>query len=78
MTLSEMKKGQKAVVTGFHETSDFDASLVFDQGIYEGAEIIVCNLAPLGKDPMAIEVNGSKLAVRRALASFIKVDLIRP
>ena len=32
----------------------------------------------LGNDPMAIEVNGSKLAVRRALASLIEVDIIFP
>ena len=78
MQLSKMKKGQKAVVVGFQESGEFDASLLFDQGIYEGAEIIVCNLAPLGNDPMAIEVNGSKLAVRRALASLIEVDIIFP
>ena len=32
MLLCEMKRGQKGIVVGFHETDDFDASLVFDRG----------------------------------------------
>ena len=68
MTLSQMKVGQKAVVVGFDENGNFDANLMFDHGIYEGAELLICNIPPFGKDPIALEVNGSKLALRKALA----------
>ena len=75
MTLNELKKGQKAIVVGFEASTELDPNMVFDQGIYEGAEIILCNISPFGRDPIAIEVNGSKLALRKALASMIKVDI---
>ena len=77
MTLAQLRTGQKARVVGFDNAGKFDQSLMFDQGIYEGAEVIVCNLAPFGSDPIAVEVNGSKLAIRKALAARIKIDLIK-
>ena len=76
MTLAQLKKGQKAVVKDFSLGENFDPALLFDQGIYEGAEVMVCNISPLGRDPIAIEVNGSKLAIRKDLASMINIDLI--
>ena len=76
MLLSQIKIGQKAIVVGFDKDPDFDLNHVLNHGIYEGAEILLCHVSPLGKDPIALEVNGSKLAIRKSLAEKIKIKLV--
>jgi ferrous iron transport protein A len=71
--LSELKRGQKAVIDSF---TDFDASLkLLEMGCIPGEEIEVVRIAPLG-DPMAIMVAGYLLSLRKDEAAVMKVKLI--
>jgi ferrous iron transport protein A len=71
--LSELKRGQKAVIDSF---TDYEASLkLLEMGCIPGEEIEVIRLAPLG-DPIAIMVAGYQLSLRKDEAAVMKVKLI--
>jgi ferrous iron transport protein A len=48
-------------------------SRLLELGFVEGAEITVLHEGPLGRDPMAVRVNGTTIALRRreAIAIFV-------
>ena len=69
-TLSELKKGQRAVIDSF---TDYDLSLkLLEMGCIPGEVIELSRIAPLG-DPIAISVSGYQLSLRKAEAATIKV-----
>ena len=71
--LSELKRGQRAIIESFN---DYEASLkLLEMGCIPGEEIEVVRIAPLG-DPMAIMVAGYQLSLRREEAAVMKVRLI--
>ena len=71
--LSELKRGQRAVIDSFTE---YETSLkLLEMGCIPGEEIEVIRIAPLG-DPMAIMVAGYQLSLRREEASVMKVKVI--
>ena len=71
--LSELKKGQEAVIDSF---TDYDLSLkLLEMGCIPGEVIHVTRIAPLG-DPMAIWVSGYQLSLRKDEAATIRVRLI--
>ena len=73
LLLSELQKGQKAVIDSF---SDYNISLkLLEMGCIPGEEVEISRVAPLG-DPIAINVAGYQLSLRKAEASVIKVHLI--
>jgi len=80
MTLSEMKSGQVAVVTGYGAEGDgvdnatarrYRAKLLA-LGLTKGAKVRFINQAPLG-DPIEIEVRGFHLSLRKDEAAVVKV-----
>jgi ferrous iron transport protein A len=73
MVLSELKKGQIAVIENFE---NLHLALKFMEiGLVPGAEVSVYSLAPLG-DPIAIEIEGSKISMRKKEAATVKIKLI--
>jgi ferrous iron transport protein A len=71
--LSELKRGQKAIIDSF---TDYEASLkLLEMGCIPGEEIEVIRMAPLG-DPIAILVAGYQLSLRKDEAAVMKVKLI--
>ena len=83
MTLSEMKPGQVAIITGYGASSDEEDSAssrryrakLLALGLTRGAKIRLVNEAPLG-DPIDIEVRGFHLSLRKDEASVLKVRLV--
>ena len=71
MTLAELKPGQRATI------ADFDAYVppikLLEQGCLPGNEVELVQIAPF-KDPIYINVNGSHLAIRKAVADQIEVQ----
>ncbi|MFM8241908.1 MAG: ferrous iron transport protein A [Crocinitomicaceae bacterium] len=51
------------------------SSKMAELGIIEGVELSVAFKAPFG-DPIAIELNGSLLSLRKNEASLVKIQLI--
>ena len=72
LRLSELPTGRKAVIKK-HEESDFQLTLL-EMGCVPGEAIWVEMIAPLG-DPMAIQIAGYYLSIRKKDADKIWVEL---
>lgn len=70
--LSELKKGQKAVINN-HEESEFQITLM-EMGCVPGEPVWIEMIAPMG-DPIAIQIAGYYLSIRREDAKSIWVDI---
>jgi len=46
-----------------------------EMGFGEGVEVEVLHRAPLGGDPVAVQVGGGVVAIRRAEARLVSLDL---
>ena len=69
-TLDSLAQGTCARVAGFAAGAGSAADRLLELGFDEGAEVETLHRAPLG-DPIAVRVNGSVVALRRALARLI-------
>lgn len=72
MVLAELKPGQSAVIESFSD--DLLALKLIEVGIVPGETIVFDSVAPFG-DPIAIEVSGIKIGLRKAEANTIKIRL---
>ncbi len=72
-TLLDLELGNKAVILEVLQSS-LSAKMA-EMGLIEGAELSVAFKAPFG-DPIAIELNGSLLSLRKKEASLVKIQLI--
>ncbi len=68
MRLSQLKPGNKGIVKDF---TDLEMSVkLMEMGCLPGEEVVVERIAPLG-DPIAINVAGYQLSLRKREASTI-------
>jgi ferrous iron transport protein A len=74
LRLSQLPAGQRAIIKS-HEESDFKLTLM-EMGCVPGEPIWVEMIAPMG-DPMAIQIAGYYLSIRKQDADKIWVDLVR-
>lgn len=69
-TLDHLKKGESAIIDSF---TDSELSLkLLEMGCLPGESISVKNIAPLG-DPIAVDVAGYVLGLRRSEAASVVV-----
>jgi ferrous iron transport protein A len=71
-TLDMLAPGAVARVAGFAPVDAGVADRLMELGFDEGAEVETLHRAPLG-DPIAVRVDGSVVALRRALARAVLV-----
>jgi Fe2+ transport system protein FeoA len=71
--LSQGKKGDRGQIIEFKPTSPEEVRLV-ELGFKVGAHYEIVEEAPLSKDPLVIEINGVRIAVRRFLLNQIGVS----
>ena len=71
-SLADLKKGQKAIVRSF--TNDNLSSKLIEMGCLPGETVKLANIAPFG-DPIAIEVSGYLLSLRKEEASTVIVKI---
>jgi ferrous iron transport protein A len=69
-TLDTLAPGASARVLGFAAVAADVADRLLELGFDEGAEVETLHRAPLG-DPIAVRVDGSVVALRRALARAV-------
>ncbi|MCD6016979.1 MAG: Fe2+ transport system protein [Bacteroidetes bacterium] len=72
-TLDTLTLGQTATIIDF--TDDFLSLKFIEMGCLPGEKIKLSNIAPLG-DPIAIEVSGYLLSLRKKEAATIVVKVI--
>ncbi len=74
ITVAQLKRGQRGIIKEF--TDDILPIKLLELGCLPGNEVELVQIAPL-KDPIYINVNGSHIAIRRAMASLIELDIIK-
>lgn len=76
--LGSLKKGDQALITqvGNAESSIELVERLLEIGILEGSRVEVVHEAPFGKDPIAVRVRGSLVALRRHEANAIEVEIL--
>ncbi len=73
VTVAQLKRGQKGIIKEFAE--DILPIKLLELGCLPGNEVELVQVAPL-KDPIYINVNGSHIAIRRAVAHQIELELV--
>ncbi len=73
ITLAALKKGQRATVTSVQESGL--KSKLMELGLIAQTEITVLFQAPFG-DPIAIDIQGFVLSLRKSEAALIEVEPI--
>lgn len=76
--LSELKINESAIVKSFRQTQKHDAShdiarRLMELGLLVGTPIKLVHEGPFGS-PIAIEVRGTVISLRREEASFIEIE----
>jgi len=74
MVLSELKIGQIANIVNLHDVEPVMRKRLLNFGFLPQAKIELLRSAPMG-DPLAIRCANSSIAIRKALASQITVEL---
>lgn len=69
--LSELSKGAKARILAF-DAADVEMALI-NLGVIPGAKCHLTNVSPFG-GPIAFDINGTKVAMRKQDASRVWVD----
>ena len=72
MTLSELKSGEMAEITGYTLGNAAYRAKLLALGLTHGVQIKIINVAPLG-DPFEIAVRGYHLSLRKDEVGVIKV-----
>ncbi|KRO87258.1 MAG: FeoA family protein [Bacteroidetes bacterium] len=73
MTLNDLKRGEKAIILNI--VTDLIPLKLIEMGCLPGNTIKLLQLAPF-KDPMYLDINGSRLAIRRETANHIIIKKI--
>ena len=63
--LSELKKGEKAIIEKIEVVGQAFRQRLFEMGITEGVIVKIKKIAPLG-DPVGVEIRGYELCVRKS------------
>jgi ferrous iron transport protein A len=74
VSLDSLPSGMRARVTGLAASSGDSAERLMELGFDIGAEVEALHRAPLG-DPIAVRVDGTVVALRRALARTVRVSM---
>lgn len=73
MTIADLNFGQKGVIKEFADA--LPPIKLIELGCLPGNQVELVQVAPL-KDPIYINVNGSHIAIRRAMAAKIELQII--
>lgn len=71
-TVDQLKKGDKAIITEID--SDTLPLKLLEMGCLPGNSVELLQIAPLG-DPMYLDINGARLAIRKETAKHISVEI---
>lgn len=72
--LGELHRGAHGVIVETAGPNDIRRRLL-EMGLLEGSRVEVVHEAPFGRDPIAVRVRGSLIALRRSEANYIEVEL---
>lgn len=73
-TLGKLKAGERARIIEVEAADEAMTRAFLEMGILEGSLIRVMHEAPIGRDPIAVQVRGALIALRRQEADFVRVE----
>ena len=73
--LSDLERGQKAIVLDFHNDNAALLRRLLDMGITKGVVVEIKKIAPLG-DPVDVCLRGYELCIRRSDMRSIDIKVI--
>jgi ferrous iron transport protein A len=82
LRLDECRKGAQVRIVDLQQQPLFGSQdervtlRLKELGFLPGAQLKIIGFGLLGSDPLAVQVNGTKFALRRAEAAKIRVELI--
>jgi ferrous iron transport protein A len=76
LSLDQLAVGQRGRIAGL-SGSDTLAQRLMEMGLFEGEEIEVIAIAPLG-DPLEVRLRDYRLSLRRSEAARIQVTVVSP
>lgn len=74
--LSDLKKGQTALVLALHSDNKALRRRLLDMGITKGVEVKIKKIAPLG-DPIDVELRGYELCIRLEDLKNIDIKVVK-
>jgi ferrous iron transport protein A len=74
LTLNDLKKGESGIIEDI--ITDYIPLKLIEMGCLPGNTIKLLQFAPF-KDPMYLDVNGTRLAIRRETANYIIIKKSR-
>ena len=74
MLLSDIKIGQKVRIKSISDHQDSSLERIIELGVIPGSELSLHFTGPVGKDPLAFEVNGGLVAISKYECRFIEVE----
>ncbi|RYZ87703.1 MAG: ferrous iron transport protein A [Proteobacteria bacterium] len=74
-TVDRLKKGEKAIILEID--SDSLPLKLLEMGCLPGNTVELLQVAPLG-DPIHLDINGARIAIRKETARFISVQITTP
>ena len=76
MKLSELRIGQNGIVIDINIPDKMVKKHLMEMGLIKGTKLKMVKIAPTG-DPICIEIRGYELAIRKAEARFVIVEVVR-
>ncbi len=73
-TLPQLRKGERARIHQLH-SDETTLRRLLALGVMEGAEVELLHTGLIGRDPLAVRVDDRTIALRRADAALIDVEL---
>ncbi|NDI35214.1 FeoA family protein [Chengkuizengella sediminis] len=73
MKLTELKQGDKAIITDLSKVNHLVQQRLIDMGMIEGAQVVTKRSMPFG-GPLFLESHGQNISIRRNEASRIRVE----
>lgn len=82
-SLDTIAVGVPCIVSGFddskwHENADAAALALrlMEMGLHEGVQVTKVHAAPISRDPVAVDIGGQLIALRRAEADAVYVKAV--
>jgi len=76
MTLRDLDKNIPARVTGFADNNDDLVTRLREIGFAEGDSVEALHFGLFGRNPLSVRLNGALIAMRKAEADAVLIELI--
>jgi len=75
MTLRDLKPGQKAQISSFNGANTELETRLREIGFAEGDRVELRHVGLFGRNPISIKLNGTLIAMRKAEAEAVNIEL---